>query len=576
MTFNQALEIVGERRTSQEAKKHFLACGCHPLHLSIFLKAHLMRRLPNNAIEVLTGLYGDLPGNLMMAAESDALAAAVALEWNDIDPRLGLRSTGGWSAEAKSDILEHFPARLSQLREHIAYVAGRLPVAIATPGLPIPPIGYTARAQISAFELRIEQHLGCFLAQLAEIPGIRILHQQRIDALAPSQARLDPRMELIAGSPFTMAYADTLAATFSEVLYQEPPKKGLITDLDQTLWSGIVGEIGAQGVAWTQEDHAQVHGLYQQMLGHLADCGVLLGVCSKNDAPIVQAALSRKDLLLRGESMFPVYASWSPKSVSVAKVLDAWNIGEGDVVFVDDDPMELSEVQQAFPRMTCLRFEGKDPAEVWSLLERLRDLFGKPRLTEEDRLRRDTVRVNVEILEKEVRLNSPEFLRGLEGRVTIDYRKSAAGPRSLELINKTNQFNLNGLRVSEGEWQRYLRQEDTILAAVDYEDRFGHLGKIAVLVCSLNGACINILHWAMSCRAFSRFIEEHTLDSLFRQTNADEIKFAFLPTARNGPLQAYFKHLGAWEVNGGSVRLSHKQFASNCRLLPHELSEILI
>jgi FkbH-like protein len=575
MTFNQALTTVRESRENRQAKKHFLACGCYPLHLSIFLKAHLMRRLPDNSVEVLTGLYGDLSGNLTMAAQSDSIAAAVPLEWTDIDPRLGLRSSGGWSSEAENDIIARFDRRLNQLREYIAHLAGRMPVAVARPGLPIPPIGNTVGSQISSFELQIEHHLGCFLAQLAEIPGVRILHRQRIDALVPSNMRLDPKMELVSGSPFTVAYADALASLFSEVLHQQNSKKGLITDLDHTLWSGIVGEAGAEGVSWAQEDHAQVHGLYQQMLGHLADCGVLLGVCSKNNPSPVQAALSRRDLLLSAESLFPVYANWSPKSASVARVLDAWNIGEQDVVFVDDDPMELNEVQQAFPGITCLRFEGQDPSKVWNLLEQLRDLFGKPRLTEEDRLRRASVRVNVEIRESEAHLNSSDFLRDLDGHVTIDYRKSAAGERALELINKTNQFNLNGLRVSEGEWQQYLRQPDTMLAAVAYEDRFGRLGRIAVLVCSPAGTRAKVLHWAMSCRAFSRNIEEHILDSIFRQTSVDEIEFAFLPTARNGPLQACFKRLGAMEVDRGNVRLSRKQFASNCLFLPHQVSEIL-
>jgi FkbH-like protein len=175
-------------------------------------------------------------------------------------------------------------------------------------------------------------------------------------------------MELLAGFPYTSAYADSLACSLAEVLWPSPPRKGLITDLDDTLWAGIVGEIGVSGVAWLQESHAQIHGLYQQMLGSLASSGILLAVASKNEQATAEAALARKDLLLDAGALFPVVANWGPKSVSVAEILRTWNIGADAVVFVDDNPMELEEVRTAFPAITCLHFARKDPARVWQML----------------------------------------------------------------------------------------------------------------------------------------------------------------------------------------------------------------
>jgi FkbH-like protein len=358
-----------------------------------------------------------------------------------------------------------------------------------------------------------------------------------------------------------MPWASELARGLAEVLYPKAPKKGLITDLDDTLWAGLAGEIGPDAVSWHQADHAQVHGLYQQMLAVLADGGVLLGVCSKNEPAVVEAALAREDLFLDAASLFPVYANWGPKSASVAQVLKAWNIGADSVVFVDDNAMELAEVQQAFPEITCIPFPKKDPAKVWNLLGELRDLFGKPLVMEEDRLRSNSLRAGLEIRE-----SSPDFLRSLDGTVTIDYRKNSADKRPLELINKTNQFNLNGLRISEGEWQRYLERKDTLLAVVSYQDKFGPLGKIAALTAEPVGACLRISHWVMSCRAFSRAIERHTLDSLFHRTGAAEIQFAFAATERNQPLQEFFRELGVSEDGW----LKRSQFD-----LPHRVNEIL-
>ena len=174
-------------------------------------------------------------------------------------------------------------------------------------------------------------------------------------------------MELLAGFPYTVSFADALAASLANVLYPPVPKKGLITDLDDTLWSGIVGEVGVEGVSWSQDRHTQVHGLYQQMLAHLAGCGVLLGVCSKNEISMVEAALARKDFFLNPESLFPVHANWGPKSASVAKVLKTWNIAADSVVFVDDNPMELDEVQRAHLRITCILFPAATPRPIWEI-----------------------------------------------------------------------------------------------------------------------------------------------------------------------------------------------------------------
>src|SRR5271170_341008 len=105
VTLNQALAIINSRKDGGGEKKlHYLVCGFEPLHLKTLFWAHLLERLSEGDVEVHYGVYGDLPGNLAMAAESPAIGAAVVLEWSDIDSRLGLRSSGGWSEGVKPDI----------------------------------------------------------------------------------------------------------------------------------------------------------------------------------------------------------------------------------------------------------------------------------------------------------------------------------------------------------------------------------------------------------------------------------------------------------------------------------------
>jgi len=149
-----------------------------------------------------------------------------------------------------------------------------------------------------------------------------------------------------------------------------------------------------------------------------------------------------------------------------------------------------------------------------------------------------------------------------------------ADKRPLELINKTNQFNLNGLRLGESEWQRLLGRNDTIVAVASYQDKFGPLGKIAVLVGSQAGRKVRVSHWVMSCRAFSRRIEHHMLDSLFRHCDAEEIAFAFANTEKNQPLREFFAAVGVSPDAEGAYRILRSGFVDGRGALPHEVSNL--
>jgi FkbH-like protein len=567
MTLNEAQAIVNSGADGPQAGKHFLVCTFEPLHLETFLEAHLIRRL-GGPVKIETGLYGDFTGNILLAEKSDATSASVVLEWESLDPRLGLRASGGWGSAVKEDIVSSCRARLAQAASGIRALALRMPVAVGRPHLPIPPIGHTIAAQQSFFELELERLIAEFLAGIAVLPGVRIARP-----VAGGSNALDARMELLAGFPYTVKFASELADALVEILFPPAPKKGLITDADDTLWSGIAGEVGPENVTWSQEHRTQTYALYQQMLGHLSSCGVLLSVCSKNDPETVEKALARKDLLLAAESFFPVRVNWGPKSVSVSEILNVWNIAADDVVFVDDNEMELEEVRRKHPGITTLKFDGRNPAALWALLENLRNLFGKPTLTEEDRLRQASIRSSAQIELAGEAAGNPEFLRTLNGTVTLAWAVAGADKRPLELVNKTNQFNLNGVRISEGEWQQLVRDPSTVVAVGSYEDKFGPLGKVAVVVGRQTGDTVELKHWVMSCRAFSRRLEHHMLDEIFRKTGARRIEMAFVPTERNRPLREYFEAIGI-PVNGGVTAITLGEWEERRGILPHRTIDV--
>jgi FkbH-like protein len=342
-----------------------------------------------------------------------------------------------------------------------------------------------------------------------------------------------------------------MGALLARLIQPPAAKKGLITDLDDTVWAGILGDAGPDGVSWDLEHHTSIHGLYQQMLESLASSGVLVGVASKNDLELVQRVFERDDMILKANSLFPIEAHWEPKSQSVNRIFGAWNIAADSVVFIDDSPIELEEVRTAHPGLECRLFPSRDPAALVTLFDDLADWFGKPEVSEEDRLRSQSLRTTAVYHQELTATGTQEqVLASAQGILTIKPVTLPADPRALELINKTNQFNLNGQRYSEPEWHEYLSSQDSVAWIAEYTDKFGALGRISVLAGKNKGRILDVDVWVLSCRAFSRRIEHALLEALFDQLDLETIALRFQPTERNTPLRKFLHSLAGAEADG--------------------------
>ena len=305
----------------------FLACGFTPLHLQTFLHAHLRQLMPTNGVEIKTGLYGDLAGTLERLNPADLSAVIVPLEWSDLDSRLGIRILGGWQTADLQEIVASSELQLSRLERALKAVARNLPVIISLPTLPLPPLFFTSPSVVSAEKAKLLALVAKFASALSTEPGIRILDSQTLDSISSSNSSFDIKSEILTGFPYKLPFASAFAGLLASLVPTPSPKKGLITDLDDTFWLGILGEVGVDGVSWTLDQHSHIHGLYQQFLSSLASAGVLVGVASKNDSALVQQAFDRQDLLLKKERVFPFEVHWHRKSESVQRILKSWNIG---------------------------------------------------------------------------------------------------------------------------------------------------------------------------------------------------------------------------------------------------------
>ncbi len=567
MRLLDALKILQKADATLPPFRIFLACGFTPLHLQTFLTAAVQERFTGKHIEMSIGVYDDLAGNIGRMADAIPSAGVVVLEWQDLDPRLGIRRVAGWDWQDLPEIAADVRRMLIRLERLLMGAAERVRIIVCFPTLPFPLLSSQHPATVSPLQADLELALAEMKSRLLKCQSIYVLkHEIR------STQVFDPANEILFGFPYSLSHASDLGEDIAQVLSMPPNRKGIITDLDLTAWNGILGDDGVDGVHWDLEHHAQPYGLYQQLLHALAKEGVLVAVASKNSHEIVQQIfMQRQDLILKENDIFPMTASWQPKSEMVEKILKTWNIGPESVIFIDDNPFELEEVGRKYPQMECIQFDPS-PRFAMGLWRELRTKFARRTVSEEDRIRSTSIRA---MTEKELSPDSntdiEDFLAHLDAELKFELSRNSDDGRAFELINKTNQFNLNGVRLTDAEFRAYLAQEQSFLLTASYSDKFGALGKISSLLGRITGDEILVEFWVLSCRAFSHRIEFACLRGLFEFFDEKYLHLRWKSTGRNNHLLEFLPLLPG-KTTDGILVLDRETFIQECPNLPHKIT----
>lgn len=315
------------------------------------------------------------------------------------------------------------------------------------------------------------------------------------------------------------------------------PKKIIITDLDNTLWGGVIGEDGVTGLNVDRQGAGARHYLYQTFLKRLSKNGVLLAVVSKNDEDLARQPFQVLSMPLAHEDFVIFKTGYGKKSALLKALLQELNLGEDAAIFVDDNPVEIDEVSQRCPSLVCLEF----PAELDQLPTFFTELSARLRrevLTDDDKRRSGYYALKARVESAQVAARSPEeFLLSLDMKLMVNQRDGDNFARALQLINKTNQFNLNGQRITEDELKNALSNGARLYTA-GLSDKFGDHGE--VIACLVDAENV-IRYFVMSCRVLQRKVENRFLLWLLEELNLNSIKMAFLITERNSPFVLFLK-----------------------------------
>lgn len=362
--------------------------------------------------------------------------------------------------------------------------------------------------------------------------------------------------------PFAAAmiplYADNIMRIIAAQMGRS--RRVLVLDLDNTMWGGIVGDDGIEGlVLGSGSPLGEAHAALQRMALSLRQRGIILCVSSKNDETIaLDAFRNHPEMILKEDDIVAFRVNWEDKAANIKAIADAINLGLDSFVFLDDNPAERKRVRDALPSVAVPELP-EDPSD-WLMVIQAAGYFEQASFSREDQLRAGFYKANALRAAQMERIgNHDDYLRSLGMRLSIAPFDGPGRKRIAQLISKSNQFNLTTRRYSEAEITALQSDPDAITVQARLEDIFGDNGMISTVICRRDGQRCDVDSWIMSCRVLGRRVEEAILGHLVAQVRLlglTEIIGRYIPTARNELVRDHYSRLGFAQIaaeNGETV-----------------------
>jgi FkbH-like protein len=387
--------------------------------------------------------------------------------------------------------------------------------------------------------------------KIARAPNLYMLDAGRWLQAAPRAYA--PKMWYAAKVPysnevFAHAAEDVVAAMLA---LSGASRRVIILDLDNTLWGGIVGETGWEGIRLGGHEHVgEAFRDFQRELLALATRGIQLAIVSKNDEATALEAIDRHpEMLLRRQHFAGWRINWEDKASNIVALVDEINLGLSSAVFIDDNPVERDRIRSAVPEVLVPEW----PADPTGYVRALRSLncFDAARLSKEDRGRTAMYAAERERREISKIVNSQDdWLRQLGTSLTVDRLNKSNLARVAQLFNKTNQLNLTTRRLTEAEILEWAKAEHHSLLTISLADKFGDMGLVGIVSVEVLDKKGSLVDFILSCRAMGRRVENamyYLAVNEATRLGAIEMESRYLATPRNGPTLKVLRGLGVAE-----------------------------
>lgn len=359
----------------------------------------------------------------------------------------------------------------------------------------------------------------------------------------------DARMRLYAKAPIANGMLGHLSQEYMRYCraFSGLAKKCLVVDLDNTLWGGVIGEDGIDGIQLGPNYPGSAFVEFQRVVLDLHRRGVILAIASKNNPADVDAVfLSHRFMMIRKEHVAEMEIHWNPKSDSLKRIAKRLNIGLDHMVFVDDNPAECEQVRRELPMVTVIHLPRRPELYVETLCaEGLFDVLG---LSDEDRHRGQLYqqRAQAETM-RSASGNIEDYYRDLDMQLSIARVDQASRARAAQLTQKTNQFNLTTVRYSEAELAGRMADPNWLAISVGVRDRFGDNGIVGIMLAHIVEDRLDVDTFLLSCRVIGRTVETAMLAFLCdkaQERGLKKICGLMVPTEKNLPARDLYKRHG--------------------------------
>lgn len=361
----------------------------------------------------------------------------------------------------------------------------------------------------------------------------------------------DARLWHFGKFPFAMQYVPLYADHVARLLgaLRGKSRRVLVTDLDNTLWGGIVGDDGVENlVIGNNSPEGEARLELQKKLAALRSRGILLAVASKNDALEARRPFREiPDMILKEDSFSAFLANWDDKATNIQKIALELGLGLESFVFLDDNPAERALVRRFLPDVAVLELP-EDPSDYTAALDAA-GYFEAISFSEEDARRADSYR-NKKALETVAPHDLTDYLASLEMELIVDQIRPSNWARAAQLINKSNQFNLTTRRYLEAELEQLREPAFTFRL----KDKLDDHGIISVIICEQSGTDLELVSWVMSCRVIGRRVERAALEFLIsaaKERGCERLRGRYLPTERNRLVENHYANLGFQKESEG-------------------------
>lgn len=548
----------------------------HPLRLSI---AHsYTSELLDPWLTLAAALQGlDLKtyhapyGMMVQAAQENSGLVAhepditlLLLQREDLHPDLA-RPLAGFSIdqqeELRAAVLDRIEGIVAQFRKYkVGQIALTLMPTIRGPALGL----FDAQSERSenAWWARLKADIGGFLRD--SVRAALFLDLDQVLSQVGHANFFDYRLWYSARFPFTPDAAREIARRVISLgaVMKYPKAKVIVLDADNTLWGGILGEDGIDGIALGPDYPGNAFLDFQRRLLDFQQRGFILALCSKNNpADVEQVLKEHPHQLLRKEHFAARRVNWLPKPDNLISLAEELNLGLDSFVFVDDSDHECAAVRQRLPQVEVVQTPTR-PIEVPTCLEHVARLEVLT-LTPEDLIKTEMYAQEGRRRELKERVGSSgvsmsEYLASLEMKMQINFNDAAHLPRLSQLTQKTNQFNLTTRRYNEHQVQEFISSEDWLVADFSLEDVFGHSGIAGLAILRLaNQQYAELDTFLMSCRVIGREAEAAFLHSLLRllaDQGITEVLADFIPTTKNELVNTFLPDQGFEKSSDGRYR----------------------